>query len=270
MSRKDSLFNYTTTVVMAVVCLAFLGRLNAQRLPATAPASRGLAAMQTAASHGKYLFIYFWKQNDQQTQSMYGVFQGTTGKLSQAADAVSVNINDSKERPIVDKFDVSRAPMPLFLAVAPNGAVTKGIPVSFTEKQLKEALVSRGTAGCLKALQERKMVLLCVQGQTAPNAFQGVREFAADPRFASSSQIVTIDATDQSEFGFLKSLQVDPRRDSGATILLAPPGQPVAKFAGTVTKEQIVARVTASSSGCCPGGKCGPGQKCGPNGCGPR
>lgn len=279
MKRMDSLTR--VAAIVAILCAACPAAVSAERLPAT-PVSQGVAAMQTAASQGKYLFVYFWKQNDQQTQSMYGVFQGATGKMARAADAVRVNITDPKERPIVDQFDVSRAPMPLVLAVAPNGAVTKGIPISFTEKQLQEALVSRGTAACLKPLQDRKLVLLCLQDRSMPSEFQGVRDFAADPRFASSAQIVTIDSTDQSEAGFLRSLKVDPRRDSGAAILLAPPGQPVAKFASTVTKEQIVARVTASSSGCCPGGSCGPGgqcgpgqqcepgQQCGPNGCGPR
>jgi hypothetical protein len=172
--------------------------------------------------------------------------------------------------------------MPLVLAIAPNGAVTKGIPISFTEQQLREAFVSRGTAQCLKALQNRKLVLLCVHSQAsrvAPASLQGVREFVADARFANSTEIVGVDATDQSEAGFLQSLQVDPRRTDAVAVLLAPPGQPVAKFTSAVTKDQIVARVSASSSECCPGGKCepgqqcgpgqqcAPGQKCGPNGC---
>ena len=266
MTREDSLVRGAVAVMLAALCLACPAVTGAERLPAT-PAvstSRGITAMENAARGGKYLFIYFWKQNDRQTKSMYGVFQNATGKMAEAADAVSVNITDPKEGSIVERFDVSRAPMPLVLAVAPNGAVTKGMPVSFDEKQLQEALVSQGTAACLKALQDRKVVLLCVQSQAAPNAFQGVRDFVADPRFAASAEIVTVDSTDQAEAAFLRSLQVDPRRDDGVTVLLAPPGKPVAKFASAVTKEQIVARVTASSSSCCPGGQCGPDGQCGP------
>ena len=45
------------------------------------------------------------------------------------------------------------------------------------------------------------------------------------------------------------------------TIILAPPGQPVANFVGAVTKEQIVAKIQA--------GPCADG-KCGPNGCCPK
>ena len=265
MTRMDSLIRGAVAMLLAALCLACSPAAGAERLtPAPAVSSRGVAAMDSASQGGKYLFIYFWKENDRQTKSMYGVFQNATGKMAEAADSVSVNITDPKEGAIVERYDVSRAPMPLVLAIAPNGAVTKGMPVSFDEKQLQEALVSRGTTECLKALQDRKLVLLCVQNQAAPVAFQGARDFVADERYATSAEIVTVSSTDQAEAKFLRSLKVDPRRDSGTAVLLAPPGQPVAKFAGAATKEEIVARVTAVTSSCCPGGSCGP------SGCGPR
>lgn len=283
MTRMDSLIRGAVAMVLAALCLACSPVAGAERLtPAPAVSSRGVAAMDSASQGGKYLFIYFWKENDRQTKSMYGVFQNATGKMAEAADSVSVNITDPKEGAIVERYDVSRAPMPLVLAIAPNGAVTKGMPVSFDEKQLRDAVVSRGTAACLKSLQERKVVLVCVQNSTALAPFQSVRDFVADPRFAESAEMVTIDATDPLEAGFLQSLQIDPRRDIGVTVLLAPPGKPVAKFTSAVTKDQIVARMTASSSSCGPGGSCAPGescgpgqgcapgQSCGPNGCGPR
>ncbi|MHC4178949.1 MAG: hypothetical protein ACYSWU_15660, partial [Planctomycetota bacterium] len=85
---------------------------------------RGLSAIDTAARNNKYLFIFFWKANDQQSQSMYGVFQSTMKKWAKSVDSIGVNITDPREKPVVDKFGVSRAPMPLVLALAPNGAIT--------------------------------------------------------------------------------------------------------------------------------------------------
>jgi hypothetical protein len=70
-----------------------------------------------------------------------------------------------------------------------------------------------------------------------------------------------MDPGDPTEASFLESLQVDPRTPTAITVLLAPPGQPVATFAGAVTKDQIVAKVQA---GPCAGGQCGPGGCCGP------
>jgi hypothetical protein len=229
--------------------------------------SKGLTAIDAAARNNKYLFIFFWKTNDQQSRNMYGVFQSAMGKMAQSADTIGIQTTDPREKPVVDKFDVSRAPMPLVLALAPNGAITKGLPVKFDENQLRQAFVTPCTAQCLKALQERKLVLLCVQNQStqfSQVAMSGVQSFKADARFAKATEIVTLDPEDQAETAFLKDLRISPQTPQAVTVLLTPPGQPVATFAGPVTKDQIVAKLTSASSGCCPGGSCGPG------GCSPK
>jgi hypothetical protein len=234
------------------------------RATASTSTSRGLAAIDQAARADKYLFVFFWKANDDQARNMFKVFQTATGKMAEAADSVSVQITDPNEKPMVDKFGVSRAPMPLVLALAPNGAVTKGFPIRFTEQQLREGFVSPCTARCMKALQDRKLVLLCVQNertQFSQAAWQGVQGFKADPRFAQATEVVHLNPSDQQEAPFLQTLQVDPRTPQAVTVLLAPPGQPLARFAGAVTKDEIVAKVSA---GPCAGGQCGPGGCCGP------
>ena len=229
--------------------------------------SRGLTAIDSASKDGKYLFIFFWKDNDKQNESMYGVFQSAMGKWTDSANSVSIPINDPKEKPIVDEFGVSRAPMPLVLALAPNGAITKGIPLKFTEEQLKEAFVSPSTAKCMKALQDKKLVLLCVQNnktQFSQIALQGAKDFKADKRFAKSTEIISLDPADKAEKSFLTDLKIDPKTPKAVTVVLAPPGQPLATFSGPVTKDQIIAKIAAAKSGPCAGGKCGPG------GCGPK
>jgi len=234
---------------------------------ATTGTSQGLAAIDAAARSGKYLFVFFWKSHDEQSRTMYGVFQSATSKWAEAADSIGIQITDPREKPVVDKFDVSRAPMPLVVAIAPNGAVTKGFPIKFDENQLREGFVSPCTAQCLKALQDRKLVLLCVQNektQFSQVAWSGAQDFKADARFAAATEVVPLNPEDQREAVLLRELQVDPRTPQAVTVLLAPPGQPVAKFAGAVTKEQLVAELAAAKSGPCAGGKCGPG------GCGPK
>jgi hypothetical protein len=229
--------------------------------------SAGLAAIDQAARGNKYLYVFFWKTNDSSTQESYGVFKQAMTGMAGSADSVAVQIADAKEKPMVDKFDVSRAPMPLVLALAPNGAVTKGWPIRFTEAQLKEGIVSSSTATCLKALQARKLVLLCVQNeqtQFSQAAWQGVQAFKADNRFAAATEVVAVDPRNQAEAKLLSDLQVDPRTSQAVTVLLAPPGAPIAVFPGAVTKDQIVAKVAAAQSGPCADGKCGPG------GCGPK
>jgi hypothetical protein len=254
--------------VLLGLCLAAARDAAAEGAPvrtASSTASRGAAAIDKAAEDGKYLFIFFWKENDEQARKMFGVFKSAVGNMGKTADSVAVQVTDPNEKLVVDKFDVSRAPMPLVLALAPNGAVTKALPVRFTEEQLREGFVSPCTARCMKALQDRKLVLLCVQNhqtQFRVAAWQGAQSFKADPRFTEATELVAVDPGDAREAAFLETLRVDPGTSQAVTVLLAPPGQPIARFTGAVSKDQIVAKVTSAQSGCCPGGKCGPGGCC--------
>ena len=238
-----------------------------QRAASAVAGSQGMEALQRASTSNKYLFVFFWREEGQQTGEAWAVLQGAMSKVTEKADFISINVSNPSEKPVVTKFGADRSPLPLVLAIAPNGAVTRGFPRKFNESQLLTAFVTPGTATCLKALQSRKLVLLAIQSRSpyVPISLQkGVSDFAADPRYAGATQIVVLDPADPAEAPFFKDLKVDAGTGSPTTVLLAPPGSVVAKFTGIVTKEQIVAKLASAQSGYCPGGKCGPG------GCGPK
>jgi hypothetical protein len=264
-SRNGFRLAIVSAIVLFCIFIASPSQSMAQAAAAAtddakpAKTSRGMAAVAKAAKDNKYLFIFFWKENDKHNQAMYGVFQSAMKKWADTANSVSIPIKNAKVKPIVEKFGVSRAPMPLVLVLAPNGAITKGIPLKFTEEQLEEGFVSRGTAKCMKALQDKKLVLLCVQNkktQFSQVALKGAQDFKADARYAKATEIVTLDPADKAEKSFLTDLKVDPKTTQAVTVILAPPGRPVASFTGAVTKDQIIAKIKA---GPCAGGKCGPG-----------
>jgi len=122
--------------------------------PAAQAASPGTAALENAAKENKYLFIFFWKEDTQQSRVMRSVFQTALAKLTDTAQSVEIQAGDPAEQQIVTRYGVSRAPMPLVLAIAPNGAVTKGFPTRFDENQLQQAFVSPCTAKCMRAIQD--------------------------------------------------------------------------------------------------------------------
>lgn len=149
--------------------------------------------------------------------------------------------------------------MPLVLAIAPNGAATRAFPRQFDEAQFQRAFVSLCTAKCMKAIQDRHSILLCVQnGKTQFNqeAMNGVEAFKADPQYAKGIDIVVLNPSDKAEQPFLKALQVDPETTEAVTLLVTPPGAPVARFVGAVTKEQIETQVKQAQSNCGPGCSC--------------
>ena len=141
--------------------------------------SKAAAALDQTAAAQKFAFVFFWKDQNPQTGRAWSVLQAAAGNMSDSADVIAVQASDPSEKAVVDRFGTSRAPMPLVLAVAPCGAVTKAFTSAFDESQLRTALVSPGTQLCLKALQDRKLVLLCVVDQAGPN---GVGNAGGGPR----------------------------------------------------------------------------------------
>lgn len=221
-------------------------------------ADSALAAMERAAEEDRYLFVFFYKAEDEQTRSMRAVFDGVAQKVADRADAVLVDVTDPSEKAIVGKFNLSRAPMPLVLAIAPTGAVTGGFPGAFDEAKLLSAFVSPGSAKCIAALQAGKLVFLCLQNEsTAMNgeAMKGVDDFKKDEKYAKATEVIVLDPGDPGEADFLKKLKVVPQGDSAVTVFMAPPGAVLAQYKGATEKDGLVKTLddAMSKSGCGPG-----------------
>jgi hypothetical protein len=246
--------------------------LKTQDQATTSPAEpsvetgKGMAAIKQAADAGKYLFVFFSEADDDQAAAMRAVFDKAMEKIADRAQSIVVNISDASEKAVVDKFDLSRAPMPLVLALAPNGAITGGFPEKFEEKELLDAFATPATEKVVKSLQDGKLVFVCVQGSATTSndaALQGVHDFKADARFASATEIVVLDPSDEKESGFLTDLQVLPETKEAVTVLVVPPGQAVGMFTGATDKDTIIGLLSRATTACGPGG-------CGPGGCGPK
>ncbi|MFN4258342.1 MAG: hypothetical protein ACK4RK_03540 [Gemmataceae bacterium] len=219
--------------------------------------SKGLAAIEEAENAKKYLFVFFWKADDPATRAARAVFDQALAGQKQRAVTVAISVADPAEKDIVEFFGISRAPMPLVLAVAPNGAVTKALHTKLDSQELLDAFVSEGTAHCLRVIQENKLLLLCVQNSSssqAKEALQGVQAFQADPRFAKAAEIVVINPADPKESKLLHDFHVDPKSAAAVTVFMAPNGVIIGKFEGAVTKDQLEAKLKAAQSGQCPCG----------------
>jgi len=253
-----------TAAILAVSATAIM----AQEQAPSANVSQGQAAIDKAAAAQKYAFIFFWKDKTPQTDKAWGILQPAMANMADSAVVVSIQATDPAEKRIVDKYGVTRAPMPLVLAVAPCGAITKAFTGAFDENKLRTAFVSSCTQLCLKALQDRKLVLACVVDQANPQdpvtIPKGVEDFRADVKFGPMTEIILVNARDQSEAAFLRDFQVDPQAQKPIVVFLAPPGSMIGKFNGTATKQQMLAKLAAAQSDPCAGAKCGP------SGCGPK
>jgi hypothetical protein len=225
--------------------------------PATAAArtaNTGALAMRQAAEGKQYLFAFIYEQNDDATRAARKTFDAGVAKISPAPKSVAVDRSDPTEKEMIEQFKLEAAPMPLVLAIAPNGAVTTGLKAAdLTEARLADAVVGPGMQQCLKGLQDRKLTFVCLQNaNTKANdaAMKGVNDFKADAQYAEETEIVKVDPSDPKEAKLLAQLKADPKAKTASTALLAPPGMIVTKVDGATSKATLEASLKKAMAAC--------------------
>ena len=208
-----------------------------------------------AAEADKLVYVFFHRGKDPRTDAMFGAIKGVVGQYPDHSTWASVQLTDAAGKDIAERYQVTRAPMPLVLALHPNGAVIGVYPTKVSESQLVECFVTHTQAECLKQLQEQRMVLLCLQSSPDAKLPRGVTQFTKDPHYASRCQIVTLQVSDPDEAAFLEKLEIDPSRADGTTVFFAPPGVLVGKYAANVTKDKLSSELAAAGK-CCDDENC--------------
>lgn len=210
-----------------------------------------LIALCQCALAEKYQFYYFYKELNPQTVKMEEVFKNFLTTASDKAEGTLLQQEDPKASPLLQQYGLKHAPMPFVLAVAPNGAIMGGFPCNFTEEDLLKSFSTPIVEKTLKALQSRKLVLLCTE------TLKGVEDFAADPRYSKAAEVVRLERNDP----IIEQLKIKVDPNEATTVLIAPPADVVGTYYGSVTQDQLISSLQKASSGCCPGGCC-PGGCC--------
>lgn len=241
------------------VAYALLFGLSASASPVSAqgPAMPSAAqqALSQAATQGKFSYIVFYRQDDDLTRAMVQVVNDAAGKQPNSVAPTFVQITDPAEAAIVQQFSVGRAPMPLTLVTAPNGAITGAFPQHVSDQQLTQAFVTPAMSHCMKAMQEGKVVFLCLQSAPQMSVPQGVAEFLADPQFKDRATVVPVQVGDQAESQLIAELQLGAGPNQPNTVFFAPPGVMVGKFSPASSKMEIAAALHKAGK-CCDDANC--------------
>jgi hypothetical protein len=211
--------------------------------------------LSAAAENDQFTFILFWKKNDEATHALGKSLDALAPQYSERAVATSIEVGGSFDQDVVKRFNVSRLPMPIIVAVAPNGAVTGYFHKTFTADNVEKALVTPTMTICMKSMQGGKIVLVCAQATESPAIPKGARDFQADPSFKDRAVVVRLVTTDPAEARFLKELKIDARDTATQMAILAPPGVLVGKFAASATKDEMAAKLHAAGK-CCDDENC--------------
>lgn len=218
---------------------------------AQSPQTTAIEVMNQASTEGRFTFLIFYRENNEATQAMGQAVSQSIAKRPGSAVATYVSLSLPQDRPLVDRYGMSRAPMPATVAIAPNGALTGIFPTKISDEQFNAAFVTRSMADSMKALQSGKLVLLCAITQNSTPLPQGVLEFQNDPQFRERTVVIPLPVTDPNEASLVRELQLDPQNPAKLnTVFMAPPGVLVGKFTFGASKEELAAALHKAGK-CC-------------------
>lgn len=207
--------------------------------------------LEQTGAEGKYTFVLFYKEENAALQTMSKVLADGIGKRADRAVLTKVLLTDKAEQPVIDRFDVGRAPMPLTLAVAPNGAITGIFQQRLADENIEDAFVTPTMMKCMKSMQGGKVVIVCVQPAESAAIPQGVKELQLDPQFKNRLVILSTKAADKAETKFFNQVQIAPQQVTATTaVFLAPPGVLVGKFDASVTATQLAGALHQATHTC--------------------
>ena len=220
-------------------------------------------AIAKAAEGGRYAFVLFYRPGESGGEQMRSTFDQAKPALQAKAVFLTVDVGQGAETALMGKYRVDTAPLPLTLALAPNGAVAKAFTKPVDGDALRTAFVSQTTARVLKALQDGKLVALCVQGENTRHndeSMAAARELVADERVGGQAEVMRLDPGDRDEAPLLEQCNLSPTLEEASIVLLVPPGTLVAAVSGATTKAKLLSALQQGLSAC--------GSGCGPSGCG--
>lgn len=233
-------------------CLAILYTLSAGL---TACFAQAPGALQQVHEQGKFAFVVFHSDNSAPSQQMLAAAKSTVA-AGQPAGVVLADLNSADGQKLAEQFQVTRAPMPMTVVVAPNGAVTGLFPRQVTEAKLAAAIVPPVMMQCMKELQAQKLVFVCLTRTEKASIPAGVQQLQLDPMFKDRIALVGLHVEDAAEAKLMQQLKVNAAAVQGPYVaVIAPPGVLVGHFNGTATADQIAAAIHKAGQ-CCDDPNC--------------
>lgn len=240
------------TLLFATACL-LMARIADAQMPELSPLQVALAE---SAEAGQFTFVVFHREESAALRTMHRVAMDGAAARSEQAAVATAHVDDPAEAALVARFGISRAPMPMTVVVAPNGAVTGLFSRQVTDEQLATSIVSPTMMQCMKDLQDQKLVFVCVTLNDECEVPPGVQGIQQDPHFAERVSLVALRADDPAEAVLCQQLQLDGQQIDGPfAALIAPPGVLIGHFNATHTADDIGAAIHHAGR-CCDDPNC--------------
>lgn len=212
--------------------------------------------LNQSTQSGKFTFVVFHRDNGESTRTLFQQVKDEVASRSNVALMTAARVDDPAEKQLVEKFGVARAPMPMTVVVAPNGAVTGLFPRTMSQEQAAAAIVPPTMMRCMKELQDQKLVFVCLTRTDKVDVPAAVKAAGQMPQFKDRITLVGMKLDDPAEARFYQQMQLDSQKVNGPyAVLIAPPGALIGHYDSRSTADQIATALHKAGK-CCDDENC--------------
>ncbi len=215
-----------------------------------------------AKKENKILFLFFYEKGSDQCDRMSKILKKAKSKWSHKAKFSSIDINDNKEKEIVLKYRIWRAPVTLVMT--PRGFIITGFSGVVELEDLEKAFVSPKMIEIIEGLQERKVIFLLIQNKSTKYANENLKTVNDVAEVLKKSiRVIKVNPKDNKEKKLLSQVNVNPNISKSTIVVISQSGSVGDRLEGKTTKKELFLsfkKILAQKSGCGSGGGCGGGK----------
>ena len=212
--------------------------------------------LNQSAETGTFTVVVFHRERVEANQAFHQQAQAALTPHAEKTVLATARIDDPAEKALIEKLGIGRAPMPMAVVIAPNGAVTGLFPRTITSEQIASALVPPTMMACMKELQNKKLVFVCLTRTDRVEVPQGVADVQHLEQFKDRIAVVGMRLDDPAEARFYEQMKLSPSDVDGPyAVLIAPPGAMIGHFDARATADQIAAAIHKAGK-CCEDENC--------------
>ena len=211
----------------------------------TEPGHKLLAKTKAA---GKFFVAMFTDSTASVTPEQVAALNEAGRKAGTQGTFVHIDLSKPGQSHIKKALDLGRTPMPVVVAVAPTGAITKTLVGKWDAKAISEAFVGPGVQATLGALQCGKLAVVLVQASDAADRnearagwmalFDEDNEEHADDRAILVA--IHVDPSKEVDRDLCAQLRINPSIKTSTTVVLAPPHKELGRIEGATTVKRLL------------------------------
>lgn len=233
------------SISLFLLCLLMLSGSAAQRAMADSgkkgkdPGSSVSASLERARKEGKFLMILFYEKNDEKTGKMRSAMNAASGKSGQVrALFTEVNVNNKNENAAIAKYEINKVKKPVILVIASDGTIIRGFSEQASPAELEKAFVSDKMVKLLKAMQEKKPVIVSFMNKDFKNYQKSVQEVEASAKDVKGCVLIKADPKDEKDRQLLEQFNLKAGMSEN-TVMILDRGSLLGKLTGDINRNKI-------------------------------